>query len=71
MSATVRALEDAGDRVSRYLRLQLLVNVTLICLTGTRSATAGESASGLHNSLRLTRDDRVLRGHDLPLPCAF
>ncbi|MDQ3200133.1 MAG: AI-2E family transporter [Verrucomicrobiota bacterium] len=28
ISATARAMEDAGDRVSRYLRMQLLVNVT-------------------------------------------
>ena len=33
ISATARAMEDAGDRVSRYLRMQLLVNVTFgICI---------------------------------------
>ena len=33
ISATTRALDDAADRVSRYLRMQLLVNVTYgICI---------------------------------------
>ncbi len=33
ISATARAMEDAGDRVSRYLRLQLLINVTFgVCI---------------------------------------
>lgn len=34
ISATTRAMDDAADRVSRYLRMQLLVNVTYgICIT--------------------------------------
>ncbi len=33
ISATARAMEDAGERVSRYLRMQLLVNVTFgLCI---------------------------------------
>ncbi len=33
ISATTRAMDDAADRVSRYLRMQLLVNVTYgICI---------------------------------------
>src|SRR6185369_8245371 len=34
IGATTRAMDDASDRVSRYLRMQLLVNVTYgICIT--------------------------------------
>jgi len=34
ISATTRAMDDAADRVSRYLRMQLLVNVTYgVCIT--------------------------------------
>ena len=34
IGATTRAMDDASDRVSRYLRMQLLVNVTYgVCIT--------------------------------------